>query len=108
MLGGVQSWQTPKVEYVAPTHASQPVRAPFGPVPAAHAVQLVRSLLITLGSEHSEQTIPNAEKLVPTQSSHPSRATFGPVPGPHGEQLVRSALMTLGIAHSMHSIPNAE
>ena len=41
MLGARHSWQTPKVEYVVPAHASQSSRASFGPVLAAHAVHHV-------------------------------------------------------------------
>jgi len=61
MLGALQSWHWPVIEYVVPVQGSQPVRSTLGPEPGLQAVQLVRSLLTTFGDAHSEHAIPNDE-----------------------------------------------
>ena len=69
-FGLSQFTHVPDVEYEAPTQSTQAVRLSFGPLPAWHFEQLVRSMLMTLGESHETHLAPKLETFVPTQSIH--------------------------------------
>eukprot|EP01047_Picozoa_sp_COSAG01_P097611 COSAG01_NODE_27906_length_674_cov_0.699130_2_plen_75_part_00 len=69
-------------------------------MPAAHAVQEVRPLSITLS--HGRQLVPNCEYVEPLHAAHPLRFDSGRVPGVHLLHVVFPASTTLGSGHSVH------
>ena len=91
---------------MVPLHGMHSVRSAFGPVPAGHAEQVVRSVLTTRGERQVVHSIPNGEKCTASHIWHSDLSGNGAEPGMQDSQNVCSMLATLpGCEHAWHWPP---